>query len=86
MADLWARRAIAIDPNDAEGQASLAWSISMTGNIADALERLSLALKINPNSVWSHVVKGAALLFRAIGRPRGARQCWPHCVSARAIR
>jgi len=72
MADLWARRAIAIEPNDAEGQASLAWSTAMSGNIADALERLSLALRINSNSVWSHVVRGAALLFT--GQPSEGRE------------
>jgi adenylate cyclase len=74
MADTWARRAVAIEPDDADAQASLAWSICLTGNMADALERLSLALSINPNSVWAHVVKGAALLFRSDRRSdaRGA--------------
>jgi adenylate cyclase len=64
-ADAWARRAVAIDPIDADAQASLAWSISMTGNIEDTMERLSRALSINTNSVWPHVVQGAALLFRS---------------------
>ena len=44
----------------------------MSGNIADALERLSLALRINSNSVWSHVVRGAALLFT--GQPSEGRE------------
>jgi adenylate cyclase len=70
-ADIWAQRAVAIDPNDADGQAVLAWSMAGTGNFDEALERVSLALRINPNSVWAHSVKGAALLFS--GWPSEAR-------------
>jgi adenylate cyclase len=70
-ADMWARRAVAIDPSDADGQAVLAWGIAGTGNYDEALERVSLAMRINPNSVWAYCVKGAVLLFS--GRPLQAR-------------
>jgi adenylate cyclase len=40
----------------------MAWRICMTGNMTAALERLEFALNINPNSVWSHIVKGAVLI------------------------
>jgi adenylate cyclase len=70
-ADIWARRAVAIDPNDADGQAVLAWSMAGKGNFDDALGCVSLALQINPNSVWAYCAKGAALLFN--GRPSEAR-------------
>ena len=70
-ADIWARRAVAIDPSDADGQAVLAWSMAGRGSLDEALGCVSLALLINPNSVWAYCAKGAALLFS--GRPSEAR-------------
>jgi adenylate cyclase len=62
---------VAIDPIDAQAQVALAWSIANTGNLEESLERVSLVLKINPNSVWAYGLKGAALLYS--GRPPEAR-------------
>ncbi len=71
LTEIWARRAVEIDPNDADAQAELGWTAGMGGKLDEVLERLSLALAINPNSAWAHVIKGAALLFN--GRPSDAR-------------
>ena len=35
----WARKAIEIDPNDADAQATLGWAMSMAGNLDGAFER-----------------------------------------------
>src|SRR5262249_209191 len=72
LADCWARRAVSINPRDAAGQAALAWTAVAAGKHDEALERVSPAIKINPNSVWAHFIKAAALLSK--GLPSEARE------------
>jgi tetratricopeptide (TPR) repeat protein len=68
----WARKAVEIDPNDADGQAILAWTTGVAeGPCPESWDRVSLALSINPSSVWANQAKGAHLLFS--GRPAEAR-------------
>jgi adenylate cyclase len=67
----WATKAVELDANDAEAQASLAWAIALGGVRPECWERVSLALEINPNSVWAHWVRGALLVYT--GRPSEGR-------------
>jgi adenylate cyclase len=72
LASDWALNAVEIDPNDAEAQATLAWTTAIEGNLEDASERASLALTINPNSTWASSVKGTVLIYS--GRPSSGRE------------
>jgi adenylate cyclase len=72
LASGWARRAIEIDPNDADAQATLAWVTTMSGISDECWERSSAALAMNPNSPLAHFVRGALLV--SSGRPSEGRQ------------
>jgi adenylate cyclase len=71
LAEGWARRAVDIDPNDAEAQVTLGWTAGLVGNNDERLERSLLALRVNPNSVWAHAIRGTGLLDS--GRPSEGR-------------
>jgi adenylate cyclase len=60
-ADNWARRAIEVDPGDADSHAALAHVMWLAGDNAGALEHVSIALAGNPNSPWANLVNGLAL-------------------------
>ena len=50
--------------NDAEAQAIVAWAEAVSDDVHDeALDGVSLALSINPNSARAHAVKGTFLVF-----------------------
>jgi adenylate cyclase len=68
--DDWARRAVEIDPTDADGLAILAFSTPYAAR-AEAYERIALALDSNPNSSRAHCIRGTYLVFD--GRPLEAR-------------
>jgi adenylate cyclase len=60
----WARRAVALDPWDADALAILTWIVSATQGISqEHFDGLLRALAINPNSTWAHAAHGATLLF-----------------------
>ena len=64
LAKIWARRAVDIEVYDAEAQAIVAWAEVASDDVHDeALDAVSLALSINPNSVRAHAVKGTILVF-----------------------
>src|SRR5262249_48709158 len=68
----WVRRAVALDPWDADAMAILAWIIHAThGASPESLDGVLRALAINPNSTWAHAAHGAMLLFS--GRFQEAR-------------
>jgi len=68
----WARRAVALDPWDADALAILAWIMYATqGASQESLNGVLRALAINPNSTWAHAAHGAMLLFS--GRFQEAR-------------
>ena len=61
IAETWARRAIEVDPGDADSHAALAHAMWFAGDTAGALEHVSIALAGNPNSPWANLVNGLAL-------------------------
>jgi adenylate cyclase len=68
--DIWARRAVEIDPADADGLAILAFSTPYA-NREEAYERIARALRANPNSSRAHGIRGTYLIFD--GQPLEAR-------------
>lgn len=67
----WVRRAIALDPWDADALAILSWIVHARGGSRDSFDGVLRALAINPNSTWAHAAHGAQLLFS--GHYREAR-------------
>jgi adenylate cyclase len=59
----WARRAVDIDPNDADAHAILAWATGLLATHEEAQPGVDLALSINPNSSLANAAKGAILLY-----------------------
>jgi adenylate cyclase len=62
LASKHAREAVAVDPNNSEGQAVLAWVRAALGQGEYALDGLSSTLAHNPNSVWVSGIKGVILV------------------------
>jgi len=60
-----ARKAMAIDPNDSEGQAALALAFLATGEMNTAQNYADRALTLNRNSPFAHQVMGGALMHSA---------------------
>ena len=60
-AEARACRAIEVDAGDPDSHAALAHVMWFAGNIAGALEHVSIALAGNPNSPWANLVNGLAL-------------------------
>jgi adenylate cyclase len=67
----WARRAIEVDPCDADSHAALAHVMWFVGDNAGALEHVSIALSDNPNSPWANLVNG--LILPSTGKLREGR-------------
>jgi adenylate cyclase len=63
LASMHARRAVQLDPGDADAQAALAWTILLQGDTDNALVTARHALSINPNCAQAHVVLGSVLIF-----------------------
>jgi adenylate cyclase len=71
LAASWARRAVEIDPTDADANAIVAYAGMIEGVRETCWGDISLALEVNPNSSWAHFVKGALLVYT--GQPAEAR-------------
>jgi adenylate cyclase len=67
-AETLARRAVALDPVDAEAHSSLALTLWLRGDHQGALAEAGQALTISPNYAFAHALLGAALIFS--GQPR----------------
>ncbi len=92
LAEMEARKAVAIDPNDSEAQCALGQEFFSAGNLDLALDRAERALAHNRNSTASHSLKGAILTYsgqRAEGRAEmsislrlNPRDPWSHHAGA----
>jgi TolB-like protein/class 3 adenylate cyclase len=58
-----AQRAIAIDPNDADGYVALAGALSFAGRPAEALEAVEKAMRLNPHFPSSYAYQRGLALF-----------------------
>jgi adenylate cyclase len=65
-----ARRAVALDPIDATGHASLADALMMCGRHLEGMAEADLAVRLDPNSAHAHGAQSAARAWG--GRPREA--------------
>jgi adenylate cyclase len=70
----WARKAIAIDPEDADARAMVALTAQASGNADEARDQALLARTSNPNSPMAFAIEGHVLLFT--GQPAEARQAF----------
>ncbi|HME27124.1 MAG TPA: adenylate/guanylate cyclase domain-containing protein [Acetobacteraceae bacterium] len=57
-----ARKAIAIDPEDADARAIVAWAALMTGNADEARDQVSMARASNPNSHMAILIEAHILI------------------------
>ena len=62
------RRAVALDPANAEAGAYLSWALILRGDFEGALSEAERALALAPNLAWARQTNGAALIFS--GRPQ----------------
>jgi adenylate cyclase len=74
----WARKAIAIDPEDADARAMVAFTALAAGNADEAHDQVSLARASNPNSPLAILIEAHVLLFT--GQPIQARQGLMACL------
>jgi adenylate cyclase len=74
----WAQKAIAIDPEDANAQATAAYAAMLVGNSDEAHEHLRLARASNPNSPSVLFSEGCLLL--CLGDSRQARHSVLACL------
>ena len=58
-----AQRAVASDPNDADGYVALAGALSFTGRPAEALEAVERAMRLNPHYPSSYAYQRGLALF-----------------------
>ncbi len=58
-----AQRAIAIDPNDADGYVALAGALSFAGRPAEALDAVEKAMRLNPHFPSSYAYQRGLALF-----------------------
>ena len=72
LASMHARKAVELDPGDADAQAVLAATIFWQGDMDNALVIARQALSINPNCAQAHWLMGAVLMFT--GRMAEGRQ------------
>ena len=63
LASIHARRAVELDPSDADAVAALAWTQMFHGEMASVLALAQQALSINPNCARAYVVMGLGLIF-----------------------
>ena len=73
----WARKALAIDPEDADARAMVAWTALVAGNADEAYEQVLLARASNPNSAMAILIEAHVLLFtgRAVDARQGLMAC-----------
>jgi adenylate cyclase len=67
-AELFARRAVALDGANAEALSCLGWALQARGELAGALAEIEQALAMSPNLAVAHWHRGAVLIF--LGRPK----------------
>ncbi len=67
-AELFARRAVALDGANAEALSCLGWALQARGELAGALSEIEQALAMSPNLAVAHWHRGAVLIF--LGRPK----------------
>lgn len=78
------RRAVALDPNHADGHALLALALANTMQLAPSLAEIELALQLNPGPTgYYHWVKGATL--QLMGRDEEARAVYAGSLAASAF-
>jgi len=63
LAEIEARMAVAIDPDDAEAHAALGVAVGAFGDVKQALECGERAVALNRNSASAHYIRGARLAF-----------------------
>lgn len=68
----WARKALSIDPEDADARAMVAWTVLVAGNADEALDQVSLARASNRNSPIAILIEAHILMHT--GQPEQARQ------------
>jgi adenylate cyclase len=73
-----ARRAVALDGNDAEARTRLGQILMARGVYQDALDEIERALAISPNLASAHGVLGAVLMWS--GRPKEGRVALEHSI------
>jgi adenylate cyclase len=73
-----ARRAVALDPGDAEACTLLGAFFMMRGDCDAALTETERALAMTPNLANAHGQKGASLMF--LGRPGEGIECLRTCI------
>src|SRR6266436_811729 len=78
-AEALARRAVALDGNDAEARARLGQILMARGVYQDALAEIERALAISPNLASAHGVLGAGLMW--LGRSKEGRVSLEHSIS-----
>ena len=62
-AEQFARKAIALDENDADARAWLGWALFVSGDREGAIQEAEYALSINANCAEAFAVKGGALIY-----------------------
>lgn len=79
LAELEARKAVAVDPNDSDAYAALAHAYVNVGNRSAAMECARRALALNRNSAWAHTMKATVLVFSGRygeGRNEAFKSLW----------
>jgi len=71
-ATMHARKAVALDPGDADTHAALALASARAGDMSNGLETARRAFAINPNCAQAHWVMGIVLIFT--GQPAAGRE------------
>jgi adenylate cyclase len=72
------RRAVSLDPNNAEAQASLSWTLLNIPDHDGALAAAEKAARLSPNLASAHGTRGQALIFS--GRVREGLPCLETCI------
>jgi adenylate cyclase len=63
LAEAEARTAVALDPDNAMGHATLAWALDHQGELGLAQEEADIAVSLNPNDPYAQMSKGRILVF-----------------------
>ena len=72
MAEVEARTAVELDPDNAMGHAMLAWTFDHQGQSEPALDEAEFAVSLSPNDPWAQMTLGRLLVFT--GRAAEARK------------
>lgn len=72
LAENEARAAIALDPDNPSGHATLAWTFTHQGQMGLAQEEADVAVRLGPSDPWAHVSRGHVLVYS--GKPAEAHE------------